>query len=378
MPPSHILFAHRLPVGKQGGVYKAVIPEDFTAHLISESLKQMPGFVSHDIEQLILGTSLGTGGNMARYTALQAGLALNTAATTIDSQCASGLSAIAWAHQKIVSGQSLILAGGMESCSLAPERSYAAHDPRKKRVQGHYAQAQFAPESMGDNTLIHAAEALAHDCGISKMAMQQYCLESHAKAEQALENEYYSSKIIAWQGQKRDEALKKNLSMARLQASQKSTLIDHSTAAHRNDGAAICLLASTDYCKAHELKAQFTIKAIAETALAPNRAPWAMLSATEQLLAKQQMPIEAIDCFELSESFAINPLAFAAHFKVSRSKINTFGGNLAYGHPFGASGAINFVHLLAQMQQQAAQYGLVALPAAGGLGLAVLVENIDA
>jgi acetyl-CoA C-acetyltransferase len=371
-----IIEGLRIPIGKKNGIYKNIIPEVFTAFLLEE-FRAKYSFLQNETDEIILGCAVGTGGNMARYTALQAGFSLNTAAYTIDAQCASGIKAIILADNQIKSGANCIIAGGMESNSLAPNRQYQPADQRFIDNETFYTEASFAPQNFGEASLLKAAEKVALQFNISKKAMMQWSVESHLKAIKAIENEHFKEFILPYQQNKIDQSIKTQMTLERLIATQTDQLIDHTNTAHLHDGAAVHLLVSDVFCEKNKLKATFKIVATATAAGDPVMAPLGVIWATIKLLQETGLEIDEIALFEVNESFAVNALAFSQYFQINDSKMNIFGGNLAFGHPFGASGAINLLHLMAAMKAKNAKRGIVAIAAAGGLGMAVLIENLE-
>jgi acetyl-CoA C-acetyltransferase len=372
---SYIIEGSRLPVGKANGYYKNVIPEVFTGALIKSFFEKYPTIKS-ELDEVILGCALGTGGNMARYAMLEAGLSETIPAATVDVQCASGLKAIILADQQIKAGANCVLAGGMESNSLAPRRQYHPKDQRFVNSDTYYTQATFAPDRFGESSLLAAAEIVAKKFEITKELMMEWTLESNKKAIEAIQNAYLETIISPYESYHLDQTVKSNLTLERLINSQTSALIDHTNTAHLHDGACIHLLASEQFLNANNFKPNFKILATATAAGEPSLAPMGVIWATEALLKKTGINIDEIDLFEVNESFAINALAFVKHFKVIPSKINIFVGNLAFGHPFGASGAINLLHLMQAMKLKNVKKGLVSIAAAGGLGIAILIEKV--
>lgn len=372
---TYLVEGFRLPIGKANGIYKHIIPEVFTGTLLSHFLKKKQT-LKDTLDELILGCAVGTGGNMARFASLEGGLSEKIPAYTVDAQCASGLKAIILADNQIKAGANAILAGGMESNSLAPKRQYHANDQRFMTDESYFNQASFAPELFGDSSLLNAAEKVAHQFNISKIEMIEWAVNSNHKAEQAIEIELFNKYVLPFEGIYKDQTIKKNITFDRLVKSQTSQLIDFTNTAHLHDGACVHLLVSEKYCVENSLLPKFKITATATSAVAPAVAPLGILAATEKLLQKTGMVIDEIDLFEVNESFAVNAIAFARYFHVNASKINTFGGNLAFGHPFGASGAINLLHLMTALEHTNSQKGLVAIAAAGGLGMAILIEKV--
>ena len=379
MPPrdAFLIDGLRLPVGKAGGLYKTTIPERFTAHLLRAFREKYPALET-ELDELVLGTAVGTGGNPARYALLEAGFSPQLPATTLDYQCGGGLRALMAGAAQVQSGQSdCLLVGGMESASLAPRRQYHPRDERFGGETDFYERAGFAPPAFGGSDLIEAAENAALDQGLSKAELMAWNVESHRRAAETAKAETLKPGIVPWNGVWADQPIRPNLTLDVLRAGQTARLTDHTTAAHRHDGAAVLLLGSGKFCEKWKLKPSFRVVASALAGGPPHLAPLGVVWATEKLLAQTGTAISDVDLFEVNESFALKPVAFARRWGIPAEKINTFGGNLAYGHPFGASGAINTLHLMRALQTTGGRLGLVTAAAAGGLGAAVLIENLS-
>lgn len=369
---TYLVEGFRLPVGKANGLYKNVIPEVFTGFLLNHFREKYP-FLQNELDEVILGCALGTGGNMARFATLEADFSANIPGFTVDAQCASGLKAIILADNQIKAGANCILAGGMESNTLAPKRIYQPNDQRFIDENTNFTQASFAPNSFGDSSLLKAAENVALKYNISKESMMQWTAESHQKAIQVIDNEYFKDIILPYLGNEKDQTVKPNLTFEALQKSQTNQLIDYTNSAHLHDGACAHLIASNYLCEKHDIKPSFKLFTSSSVAGAPTLAPMGVIWAVENIFQKTGLKPDDIDLFEVNESFAVNALAFAQYFQIKKGKLNIFGGNLAFGHPFGASGAINLLHLIQAMKVRNAKRGIVAIAAAGGLGMAVLI-----
>lgn len=356
-----IYKALRLPVGKVNGIYKEIIPESLASTVIQE-LKV------DNINEVILANAFGTGGNMARYATLEAGLPEDTMATTIDSQCSGGLRAVELAHSILKSNDAkLVIAGGMESRSLAPQKAYAIDDPRFDSHQPFYTTAIFSPDQEKGFTLLNAAKNVALKYGVTKEEMLWWTEQSHKKAASAEVRQALKPYVI--NHSQSDQSVRPNTDFRKLST---AALIDRTTAAHYNDGAAGVLLGQEGL----PFQALAKIVASFSAGCNPAFAPEGVIVATEGVLKKSGLKISDIDVFEVSESFAVIPEIFKRHFKVNASDINPLGGTLAYGHPFGASGTINLIHLIAALKWKNLRRGLVTLPAAGGLASAMIIENV--
>ena len=188
---TYIIDGLRLPIGKANGLYKNTLPEVFTAHLLQQFQVKYP-FLKENIDELILGNALGTGGNMARYVLLEAAFNIETPATTIDMQCGSGLKSVILADGILRGGNAnCIIAGGMESNSLAPKRQYHHRDSRFIDSETYFTQASFAPPQFGDADMTKAAENVAKLYSISKEDMMLWTVNSHIKQIQIVHDEQF-------------------------------------------------------------------------------------------------------------------------------------------------------------------------------------------
>ncbi|WP_158242698.1 thiolase family protein [Siphonobacter sp. BAB-5405] len=371
MLQAYIVDGLRLPTGKAQGYYKNVLPEQLMAEVLRDFRRRYSNLA---FDELIVGNALGTGGNMARYALLEAGFSPEIPSTTLDLQCGAGLRALVAAEAQLKSGMAQsILAGGMESNSLAPRRQYQPRDPRYIDAETFYTQATFAPASYGEASLRQAAQTVAETYGLSKEELMRWTVRSHQKAEQAIE--ILREIRVPYGAITEDQPLRKAFSYDSLVRTQSPLLIDHTNTAHLHDGAAGIFLVN-DTLRA-EYEPRFRLVASAMAGGLPTLAPAGVIWATEKLLRQTGLSIQDIDLFEINESFAVKPLAFLRHWGISEEKVNIFGGNLAYGHPFGASGVINTIHLMRALAHTQQRFGLVTVGVAGGLGIALLIEHLN-
>ncbi len=348
--------ALRTPLGKAGGIYRDTLPEVLMAHLMKE-IHRRSGYYA---EEVLLGNAFGTGGNMARYATLLAGYPQEIPATTVDSQCSSGMKSIELGYALLLAGQRrTVLCGGLESSSLAPEKRYAARDPRGPGEV--YKIATFSPDQ--DGSLADAAERCAG--GLPKSALWDWAKKSQQQAHAAgplLED--YLHPLEAGQA---DPEFRPDFSPERYSSAR---YIDRTVSAHFRDGAAGVLLST------EREGALSRILACTSAGNDPNRAPEGVVAAMEGVLRMAGLGIEDIDLFEISESYAPIPFIAQAHFGINTAQINVFGGTLAYGHPYGASGTVQVIHLCAALKHFRARYGLSVIPGAGGVASAILLEHV--
>lgn len=366
-----ILDYLRIPSGKKNGRYSFVPPEEFTAFLLAEFFKRHPQ-LSHILDKILLATAVGTGGNMARYIALKAGFPVNVPAVTIDAQCVGSYEAINIGYAQIKAGLAdLVIVGGFESNSLLPERKYHKNDPRNSTNS--YLYADFAPDNFGENSLLKTAEQTATDFEVTKAEMGDWSILSNERAKATLKAGLLTNVILPFKGEHQDETLKEITVLQRFKS--RVQLIDGATSCMFEDGAAILLLASKEGVEKMGVTPQFSIENVSSVGVEPSKTPIAFLEAIAKSNTDFKTQITDIDLFEINESFALKPLLLSRLHNIPAEKINVLGGNLAFGHPFGASGAINLIHLLVSLQQQNKELGLVAASAAGGIGSSIIVKR---
>ncbi|MCP9753749.1 thiolase family protein [Lacihabitans sp. CCS-44] len=365
----YIYDAIRVPIGKANGIYKNILPENLAAFLIQKLLIRN-NLSNNEIEEVILSNAFGTGGNMARYASLSSGLDESISAFTIDSQCSGGLKSVEIGASLIKSAaRKLLIAGGMESKSLAPKKAYQSHDERFESNQEFFTTAKFSPNQVGDFPLLEAAKNVALKYEITKEQMLVWANLSHHKAFFAKENGILEPFIEKISKSHKDQSIRHEIDLFKLATNH---LIDRTVSAHYNDAAACVLMGNAQ----EKLKPLARIIATTSVGIHPDFAPEGVIFATKKLFDSSKIKIDDVDLFEINESFALIPLIFAKVFGVEKSKINVLGGSLAYGHPFGASGAVNLIHLIASLKFKKLKYGLAVIPAAGGQATAVLIENI--
>ena len=190
---AYIAGGIRTPIGKTGGRLRRFLPEQLAAAVLNAVIDRS-GLEPEAVDQVILGNVVGPGGNIARVSVLEAGWPYSTPALTVDLQCGSGLSAVQIGAALIASGQAeLVIAGGVESTSLAPRRRFNESDPRFAGETAYYEQAPFSPPAVGNPDTGEAAENLAERLAISRRDMDLLAQESHQRAclarEQGLLND---------------------------------------------------------------------------------------------------------------------------------------------------------------------------------------------
>ena len=379
MDSVYLLGGLRSFVGVVNGMYRHVPAEKLGAAVLQQVLAKY-GIEKPDY--IIAGNGVGAGGNIARLMALEAGVDISVPSFTIDVQCGSGLESIAVAAAKIASGEAdCIIAGGFESSSTQPRRGYNPNHPDYSG-DSWYSVAKFMPGIHRETVMLEGAELACQQEKVSKKELDEWVLRSHALAAQAQREGSLKDIIAPCFGATKDEGIRPRMSQRLLDRLPKvlpeGTFITAANSCLINDGAAFVVLCSAGYLKEHGFKAQAKIIGSVACGGDPLVSPRTAVTALEKLLAKHQLTEADIDDFEINEAFAVIDVLFGRAFSQSVDKYNAFGGALAYGHPYGASGAIITLHLLEALKRCDGRLGCASVAAAGGIGTALLLERVEA
>lgn len=310
----------------------------------------------------------------------------DTVGTTVDFQCGSGLKAINLAGNLIRSGQrNIVIAGGAESTSLVPNKQYNQKDTRYKGKNIFYKRAQFSPYSIGDPDMVEGAENTAKHCNITRKDMDIWALQSHNKALAARSKNKLYDIICGIQTDKKiikeDENIRRNPSLKLMERAipvlGEQGTITAGNACSTNDGAALIIMASEEAVQKYSLHPQAIWVGGESAGVDPNLFPLGAIAASRKLLKVYDFGIDDMDFIEINEAFAVKVIAFLQYFNYHKDRVNIFGGALAYGHPYGASGGIIMLHLLEALKDKNKKKGMATLGVAGGLGEATIIERCD-
>ncbi len=369
----YIVAALRSPIGVEGGAYATFPPECLGAY-VCNAILQHSG--RPQVDAVIGGNAVGTGGNIIRLLTLYSDLPETTPAWTIDMQCASAAKAVVDGYAQIASGlANVIIAGGVESASLQPTRKYA---PQDKRC-GEFKVAQFSPNENDPLAMLKGAERVVRHLKVERGKLDEHALRSHQNALQAQRDGHLRPYITPLPQLCEDECLrprmrKKLLARMPLLLGE-GTHITAGNACLIHDGAAFLLLASSEAIKKYNWQPLAKIHAVAVSASDPLMSPLGVLPVSQKVLANASLQMEDMTVIEWNEAFAVIDEIFVRHWPHLAARYNPLGGALAYGHPYGASGAIILTHLLASLKLQQGKYGLAAIAGAGGTGAALILEN---
>lgn len=371
----YILGGLRSYIGVENGIYKNILPEDLGAEVLKSLIEK---YNIKNIDEIICGNSIGTGGNITRLMALKAGISEEVPAFTVDMQCASSSKAIEIGYNKIKAKEAnIIIVGGFESSSMKPLRIYNDKDYRSSVNNGKYNVAQFSPEEFGDDTTFKFGERVVEEENITEEELNYWSIRSHKKAFES--KDILKSITLSINGSTKDEGIRKNISerlLNRLPKIIKSGKTNVGNISLTNDGAAFLVLCSEEYLKENNLKSEYKIKGTKTIGINPLVSPKGALKACSLLLEKENLSYEDISAFEFNEAFAAIDVMFQRKNPLLIDRYNIFGGALAYGHPYGASGAIIMLHLLKALEKTKGRYGVTSIAASGGISMAILIERI--
>lgn len=387
-----IVAATRTAIGSFQGALANVPAVELGATVI-RSLISSTGLDASQVDEVILGQvlSAGCGQNPARQSAINAGLPFSTPALTLNKLCGSGLKAVHIAIQAIRCGDAeVIIAGGMESMSLAP---YVLPKARTGLRMGH---AQLEDSLLKDG-LIDAfndyhmgitAENLASQYQVSREDQDAYALLSQQRANAAISAGRFQDEItpvmipqrkgdpVAFDTDEQPRADTSEDSLAGLRpAFKKDGSVTAGNASTLNDGAAAVMLMTADKAKALNLPVLARIKGYASAAVDPAIMGIGPVPASKKCLSKAGWSIAELDLIEANEAFAAQCLSVGKELEWDVSKVNVNGGAIALGHPIGASGCRVLVTLIYEMARRDAKKGLATLCIGGGQGVALAVER---
>ncbi len=368
----------RTHIGVRYGIFKTVRPELLGGAIVHELSKR---YGVNGPDALICGNAVGPGGNMGRLIALEGHLPESTPAFTLDLQCASGLAAIHMAFLGIRNGDwDFVYAGGAESASLQPERIYPENDERSQKRNPSFTAAQFIPGEFGDDAMLLGAERAAKAAGITREEADEAALLSQKLAGEAAEKGYLKDVILPLYGSTRDEAIRCRMNEKLLNRAPRVTdfpdgILTAANTCTINDGAAFVALASEEWLKERGIRPMAEIMGCQMIGSDPLIPPLSADKAVSHLLAERNLSYEDIDAFEYNEAFAVISAHFRKNHPEVKDRLNQWGGALAYGHPYGASGAEIMLHLMKVLEYNERKYGVAAIPAAGGVAEAILIRR---
>ena len=374
------------------GSFNLTRPDELAAHCIKDVLRKTPKLDPNEIEDVVLGCAQPNGPqgqNVARVSAMLAGLPTAVAATTINRFCSSGLQAIAVAAHQIVSeGIDAAIGGGLESITLTP-RDFSPNPDLMERLPGLYM-------AMGVT-----AEVVAKRYKISRQAQDEYALLSQQRTARAQRDGIFDAEIAPMRvtrailDKKTGEvAGKEEVCVDRDECNRPDTTLDgllalkpyfdpdsgHGTVTAGNssqlsDGASATLLMSRERADRLGIPYNLVFRGFQVAGCDPDEMGIGPVFAVPKLLKRSGVRLSDIDVWELNEAFAVQVLYCCDHLGIDPEKLNPNGGSISIGHPYGMTGSRMVGTIANEMVRRKARYGVVTMCVGGGQGAAALFER---
>lgn len=391
---AYIVAATRTPVGKAPrGMFRHMRPDDLLVHALKASLAQVPNLDPILIEDAIVGCAFPEaeqGLNLARMAVLLAGLPKSVGGVTVNRYCASGITAVAMAADRIRTGEAdVMIAAGVESMSVVPMMGY--HPSLNMGV--------FRDENIGmAYGMGLTAEKVAQQWKITREAQDEFALESHRRAIAAQQAGEYAAEIspieiierfpdlstgqisIKTRVVKDDEGARADTNLEALGklkpvfAAKGSVTAGNSS--QTSDGAGALILVSEKILKQHNLTPLARFVSFAVKGVPPEIMGIGPKEAIPAALRNAGLTLDQIDWIELNEAFAAQALAVRQELGLDPAKINPLGGAIALGHPLGATGAIRAATVIHGLHRRNLKYGMVTMCVGTGMGAAGIFERV--
>ncbi|MEY4749021.1 MAG: hypothetical protein RIQ60_1235 [Pseudomonadota bacterium] len=392
---AYIVAAARTPIGKSHrGHFRNTRPDDLLVAALRGALAQAPGLDPKAIEDAVIGCAMPEGEqglNVARVAALLAGLPNSVGGITVNRFCASGLSAIQMAADRIRVGEAeVMIAGGCESMSMVP---MSGNKP------------SFNPEVFARNENVGiaygmglTAEKVAAQWKVSREAQDAFALASHQKALAAQAAGEFADEIVPVEvverradlasgqvvekrrtvsldeGPRPDTSLEGLGKLKAVFAAKGSVTAGNSS--QTSDGAGALILASEAAVKRFDLKPLARFVSFASRGVPPEIMGIGPIEAIPAALKNAGLTQDHIDWIELNEAFAAQALAVVETCKLDPAKLNRMGGAIALGHPLGATGAIRAATVVHALRRHKLKYGMLTMCVGTGQGAAGIFERV--
>ena len=400
MTDAYICDAVRTPIGRYGGALKDVRADDLGAVPLRALVERNPGVQWDQVDDVFYGCANQAGEdnrNVARMSALLAGLPLELGGATINRLCGSGLDAIGTAARAIKSGEAgLMIAGGVESMSRAPfvmpkaESAFSRTNTVYDTTIGWRFINKKMKELYGVDSMPETAENVATDYNISREAQDRMALASQQRAVASQKSGFFDAEITpVTVPQKKGDALIVNKDehpretslevLAKLKGVVRPDgTVTAGNASGVNDGAVALLLADETSAAKYGLTPRARIVGMATAGVAPRVMGIGPAPATQKVLALTGLRLDQIDVIELNEAFAAQGLAVLRMLGLQDDdpRVNINGGAIALGHPLGASGARLATTAVNQLHKGGGRYALCTMCIGVGQGIAVILERV--
>jgi acetyl-CoA C-acetyltransferase len=385
-----IVEAVRTPIGKRKGGLSTVHPADNLGS-VQRAVVERAGVDPASVDQVVAGCVSQVGEqsfNIGRTAWLSAGLPMEVASTTVDTQCGSSQQATGLATALVGSGVAdIAVACGVEAMSRVPIGSNSKGDFGRPIPKSYFGRYEFTSQFEG-------AERIADKWGITRADTDAFGLRSQQLAAQAWAEGRFETQVLPVDAPDvdddgaptgtthtvtRDEGLRDTSleSLAKLKpVAREDGVHTAGNSSQISDGAAALLLSTSEKADELGLKARARVVDTCLVGVDPVLMLTGPIDATRKLLARTGLAIADIDVFEINEAFASVVLAWAKELEVPMDKVNPNGGAIAMGHPLGGTGAVLLTKALHELERTDGRYALVSMCCGGGLGTGTIIERI--
>lgn len=393
-----IVSVARTAIGKAyRGAFNDTEAPVLGGHVVREAVKRAR-IEPQEVDDVLLGAAAQQGTqayNLGRLCAYTGGLPDTVPGMTLDRQCSSGLMSIAIAAKNIMAGeQDIVVAGGLESISLTQNQH--------KNTYRLVSDAVIAAEPTAYIPMIETAEIVAERYGISRVAQDEYALQSQQRTAAAQREGRFRDEIVPLTVQKQlfdkegKPTEKQTVTLAQDEGNRPDTTLDslaalkpvwkdgrwvkqgrHITAGNASqlsDGAAVTVVASRKTARARGLPVLGIYRGTTVTGCKPDEMGIGPVFAVPKLLARHGLKVSDIGLWEINEAFACQVVYCRDKLGIPQDRLNVNGGAISIGHPFGMSGARMVGHALLEGRRRGVKYAVVTLCIGGGMGAATLFE----
>ncbi|WP_299978789.1 3-oxoadipyl-CoA thiolase [uncultured Pseudoteredinibacter sp.] len=400
MKDAFICDAIRTPIGRYGGSLSKVRTDDLGAVPMQALMERNPSVDWTQLDEVFYGCANQAGEdnrNVARMSALLAGLPIEAPGSTINRLCGSGMDAVGMAARSIKAGEAdLIVAGGVESMSRAPmvmgkaETAFSRNAEIFDTTIGWRFVNKQMKSQYGIDSMPETAENVAEDFKVSREDQDKMALASQTKAAAAQREGRFDDEIVSVTIPQRkgdpivvgkDEHPRETSieALAKLRAPfREGGSVTAGNASGVNDGACALLVASEDAVKQHGLTPKAKVIAMATAGVEPRIMGIGPAPASKKVLEKAGLSIDDMDVIELNEAFAAQGLATLRELGVADDdvRVNPNGGAIALGHPLGMSGARLVTTAMYQLHRTGGRYALCTMCIGVGQGIALIIERV--